>query len=84
MYRNIRNKVNNAIQSAKRNNYKSNLVQNDRNPQKRWKVINEIISKNNGKNICNVPYLTTSDGKITDRLVITNELNNYFCNIGQL
>ena len=80
---NIRNEVNNAIQSAKRNYYKSNLVQNDRNPQKMWKVINEIIGKNNGKNMCNIPYLTTSDGKITDSLAIANELNNYFCNIGQ-
>ena len=59
-------------QSAKRNFYKSNLVQNYRNPQQMWKVINEIIGKNNGKNICNIPFSTNSDGKITDGLAIAN------------
>ena len=36
-------KVNNEIQSAKRNYYKTNLAQNDRNLHKMWKTINEIL-----------------------------------------
>ena len=38
VYWNIRNEVNNAIQSAKRNYYKSYLVQHDRNPQKNVEI----------------------------------------------
>ena len=82
-YRYIRNKVNNAIQSAKRNYYKTNLAQNDRNPQKMWKTINEILG-NIGNRNCKIPFLKTSNGAVTDGLSIANELNNYFSNIGRL
>ena len=70
MYRDIRNKVNNVVQSSKRNYYRSHLAENERHPRTMWKTINEILG-NNGKKNCVIQELKSSNGQITDNLGIS-------------
>ena len=51
--------------------------------KKTWRMINSILNRN--RKVNNFPsYIIGSNGKITDKQEIVNELNNYFCNIGQI
>ena len=46
-------------------------------------MINSILNRN--RRVNNFPsYIVGSNGKINDKQEIVNELNNYFCNIGQI
>ena len=83
MYRDIRNKVNNVVQSSKRNYYQSHLAENERHPRTMWKTINGMLG-NNGNRNCIIQELKSSSGQITDNLDIANELNNYFAKIGSV
>ena len=83
MYRDICSKINNVVQSSKRNYHRSHLVENERHPQIMWKTINEILG-NNGNRNCIIQELKSSNRQITDNLGIANELNNYFAIIGRV
>ena len=79
-YREIRNKVNSAVQAAKRRYYQNEFLQNERDPRGMWKVINDIFGRQKPLNY--IPKLVTHDGTFTENLDKANALNNYFCNIG--
>ena len=51
-----------------------------KDPKQRWKLINELLGKNNKAN--NIAQLKTDDTIITDDRMIAESFNDYFVNIG--
>ena len=75
--------VNKLIRLAKADFYQKEFEKFKGDIRKTWRMINSILNRN--RKVNNFPsYIIGSNGKITDKQEIVNELNNYFCNIGQI
>ena len=81
-YKKIRNKVNAELYKAKRSFFckKINDCAQAKDPKQSWKLINELLGKNNRAN--NVAQLKTDDIIITNDRKIAESFNDYFVNIG--
>ena len=81
-YRSIRNRVTQAIRTAKSNYYRRELERHSNNLKKYWKVINDIL--NRGKRIISVNSEFEIDSTLTnDSKEIANGFNRYFVQIGE-
>ena len=75
--------VNQLIRVAKTDYYQREFEKFKGDIKKTWRMINSILNRN--RKVNNFPsYIIGPNGKITDKQLIVNELNNYFCNIGQV
>ena len=81
-YHEIRNRVSNAVRSARNAYYHSNFEQSERNPRKIWEIINEILGRKNEQKL-SIKNLETSSGIVSSGQDIANGLNDFFSNIGQ-
>ncbi|XP_060845463.1 uncharacterized protein LOC132925050 [Rhopalosiphum padi] len=77
-YNKYKNKLTTIIRAAKVNYYKNKFQEVSSNPKLTWKLINEILDKNNNKND-DVEVVKLDDVK---KLKIANIFNNFFINIG--
>lgn len=81
-YRKYRNKVNNMLETAKRNYYMSKLNMAAGNGKETWKVIREIV-KGKCNQASNIEQINVNGQKVTDPNVICNQFNSYFSSVGQ-
>ena len=81
-YREIRNRVNSAVQAAERRYYFGNLSDSERNPRRMWNVLNEMMGRN-PKLSSQIPEMMSSEGLVTGNIPVANVLNKYFSGIGQ-
>ena len=72
-----------AVERLSKQNYYALMIEkNKKDPSKQWNLINEILQRG-GKNKPPLNKLVTEKNKIlTDHEDISNELNNFFTNIG--
>ena len=74
--------VNQLIRKAKHDYYFTTFDKYKGDIKKTWRTINSILNRN--RKINHFPsHIIGSNGKIYDKVEMANELNNYFCNIGQ-
>ena len=75
--------VNKLIRTVKSDYYQKEFEKFKGDIKKTWRMINSILNRN--RKVNNFPsYIVGPNGKITDKQLIVNELNNYFCSIGQV
>ena len=77
----VRNHTNNEIKKVKRKYFTENLKSNISNPQKTWKLINELNSRHPNK-VKNIPEIKVREQTITEPSEIAEELNLHFSSIG--
>lgn len=80
-YKRSKNIVTNKIKKAKSKYYHDQLKDNSNNPSETWKILNEVMCKNN-KSGNKISCLNLNDTKITDADEIAETFNKYFCEIG--
>jgi hypothetical protein len=81
-YKEIRNKVNTEMYKAKKNFFCKKIKDCDlaKDPKQSWKLINELLGKNNRGN--NISQLKIDETIISDDIKIAESFNNYFVSIG--
>lgn len=80
-YKKVYDKV---IQDAKCKYDAQSLVKNSKYPRKFWNIIKDKIGKNKKKNVNSIDYLINENNdKIEDKELIADNMNEYFCSIGQ-
>ena len=78
-YRSCRNRLNNALKSAKKNYYK-NLIDSVKNDSKKtWDILNKLLNRNRS-NDRKIDKIEDGGSFTTDPVQIVNVLNNYFIN----
>ena len=81
-YKKYTNRLTAVKRLSKQNYYASMIEKNKKDLSEQWKLINEILQRG-GKNKPPLNKLVTEKNEIlTDREDISNELNNFFTNIG--
>ena len=80
-HKRARNHTNNEIKKVKRKYFTENLKSNISNPQKTWKLINELNSRHPNK-VKNIPEIKVREQTITEPSEIAEELNLHFSSIG--
>ena len=78
--RNLRNRTNIAMRSAKAEYIKNKLTENSDNPKKFWNIINKEILPKNNKTIFN--FVNTQTETLYKQEEVPNLINNYFSDIG--
>ena len=76
----MRNSINQKIFQAKETYFKNTLYENKGNPQKTWKIINELTSKN--RKATQVTEIDLNGDLISDPNKIADAFNEHFSNIG--
>uniref|UniRef100_A0A3B3H5U1 Reverse transcriptase domain-containing protein n=1 Tax=Oryzias latipes TaxID=8090 RepID=A0A3B3H5U1_ORYLA len=80
-YKNYKNKLVNIIRNSKKQYYHKLIEQHKLHMQETWKIINKLTKKNNKKQ--EYPsYFKKNDIQIRNPMLIANELNEYFANVG--
>ena len=80
-YKQARNKVNNAIKSAKKQYFIHNLEVNKKNPRKTWMLIDDLGSRKCGR-ARNISEIKVNNEPITSAVEIQEVFNDYFATIG--
>ena len=78
-FRRVRNQLTRTIRDAKCKHFSDKLEANNNNPKKSWKVINQVLKRDNNNN--NPITLSIEDQEISDPKSVANILNDYFINI---
>lgn len=79
-YIQFKNNLLNRIREAKNDYYNNALKKQKNNPKNQWKVINEIMGRDNGKKVDFV--LRDKDGNIIqNRFEVSEVFNDYFCTV---
>ena len=74
--------VSKLIRHAKLNYYQAEFDKFKGNIKKKWRTINAILNRN--RRVNKFPsHIISPKGKICEKQKIVNELNEYFCNVGQ-
>lgn len=82
-YNRYRNMITEEIRT-KRKNYYANKIDQFKNSMKdTWGVINELIKPGSFKRHNDIKLLDEHGSEISDPVVVANNLNGYFCSIGQ-
>ena len=74
------------LRKAEKNYFYKQFHKYSNNSKNTWKVINEVINKNKGKNTCIPKVVSSMENpilKIEDCKQISNEFNNFFVNVGK-
>ena len=79
-YKKYKNKLSSIIRTAEKSYYNTKLNKNKDNLKNTWKIIKDIIDKNQNK-IANLEF-KINDRLIKDKQAISEEFNNYFINVG--
>jgi hypothetical protein len=83
-FTNINTKTNNLKRSLKKK-YFSKADCTQINAKFCWKLLNEIVYNKTGKKMSNIPHKIvnpTDNHTVTTEIDILNEMNKYFCNVG--
>ena len=80
-YRSIRNRLNNAIDYAKKVYYQNKLNHSQNSAKKSWDVLNEILNRSQKKSLCN--SLLIDNNFSNDSNLIVNHFNQFFSTIGE-
>ena len=76
----LRNKLNYLRNKLKSNDIQEKLNDNKNNPDGLWKTLKSILP---GKTISEIPAVKTENGMVNDKQEVCNEINNFFCSIGE-
>ena len=79
-YRHVRNKVNSLNRTLKKKYYSNKIQESVGNLKQTWKIANQIL--NNSSKTTKIDSIRLDDKTITDKKIIPNIMNEYFCNIG--
>ena len=79
--RRIRNRVNIELKNAKKEYYSTRIADEETNPKKAWKTINDLLGRQNKQTVVN--ELKLGDNSLTNPKDIAEVFNDYFANIGQ-
>ena len=80
-FKKLRNLINNRLKEAKATYYKSQIKSNAENPRAVWKIINQLMNRNETSNVIN--KIAIGDRESTDSKDIAEILNTHFTSIGQ-
>ena len=80
-YRHVRNKVNLLNSRLKKEYYSNKVQENIGNIRQTWKIVNEIVNKTS--KTTKIDSIKVNDRVITDKKVIPNIMNTYFCSVGE-
>ena len=78
-YKQTRNRVNKLIKTAKKNFY-SNEINSAECKRKSWKVMNEILGRNNRKSLPS--HVVVGQSEILDDFEIATSFNDHFAGVG--
>ena len=79
-YRHVRNKVNSLNRTLKKKYYSNKIQESVGNLKQTWKIANQILNKSS--KTTKIDSIRLDDKTITDKKIIPNIMNEYFCNIG--
>ena len=79
-YRYVRNKVNSLNRTLKKKYYSNKIQESVGNLKQTWKIANQILNKSS--KTTKIDSIRLDDKTITDKKIIPNIMNEYFCNIG--
>ena len=80
VYITYRNKLTTLIRNSKRNYYADKLNELKHNAKQTWKVLNNILGRNNKPSIS--PHFKIGSSYVSDPTIIADHFNSYFVNIG--
>ena len=78
--RHVRNKVNSLNRTLKKKYYSNKIQESVGNLKQTWKIANQILNKSS--KTTKIDSIRLDDKTITDKKIIPNIMNEYFCNIG--
>ena len=76
-YKSYKNKLNRLLNKAERDHYQNLLQNNQNNMKKSWRILKEVINKKKNVSSCSRFYVNNSIS--TDKNVIADALNSFFC-----
>ena len=79
-YKEYRNKLHSILRRAERDYYDQLLTFNKNNLAKSWKILKEVINKNNNVTMSN--KFNINNEVVTDNLRIAEGFNNFYVNVG--
>ena len=82
-YKKYSNKLTSIKRIAKQNYYAHMIQLNKNDLSKQWRLINQILEKNNKHKASITKLIYEKNESLTSNVEICNNLNSYFINIGQ-
>ena len=80
LYKELRNKVTNLIEIARKKTYQSNIEEGKSDPRTIWKLFKDFEINGRGKDNENSFGIKCENGMITNETDLTQHFNNYFVN----
>ena len=81
-YNKYKNKVLSEIRKAEREYYRQEFEMTKNDLRKSWKVIKNIIDKDQINNQIQTPQFLFNNRKVSDAVEVANIFNDYFTNVG--
>ena len=82
-YITYRNKLKSLLEKAEKDFYAKKLNECHGDPKRTWKIINNLVNKNNHDHSGDSVEFMYNNNKLTDKKVIAEKFNEYFVNIGK-
>jgi len=81
-YKNYKRLFESIIKRSKKKYYSDQLKKHSNDPQSTWRIINEVIGKNNSERNNFPKFLKFKDNYVIEKELVAEALNKFFINIG--